>query len=206
MGCECCCKTCKEYTCPLISITVLSPISMVLTVIAIILCKINKFDGDLCKNIADDLKENLNRGYILKIVKCSSPYNNLKIYNSSSDLNRESNDNIIEFGKWPGTVRGCGKIKKNNKTSVRILDDINEECDEDEETLNKIPEQKIISYKGISICGLTKGNYLNLLNQGAIVEKNEICPEGKKSCGIIDSIDNILCIDNNEDCPISYIK
>ena len=63
-----------------------------------------------------------------------------------------------------------------------------------------------MSYKGISICGLTIGRYYELFNDGSIIEKNGNCPEEKKYCGIIDSVDNILCININEDCPISYIK
>ncbi len=40
---------------------------------------------------------------------------------------------------------------------------------------------------------------------GSIISKNESCQEGKKNCGIIDSIENILCIDKDEDCPINYV-
>ena len=114
MGCDCCCECCKRYKCTEIAITVLSAISLILTPIAIALSKSIKFDGDISKNIADDLKENLNRGYISKIVKCPSPYDKLNISNSSSNINKESNDNLIEFGIWQGTVRGCGKIRENN--------------------------------------------------------------------------------------------
>ena len=31
------------------------------------------------------------------------------------------------------------------------------------------------------------------------------CKEGYKKCGILDTIGNILCIDNNFDCPINKL-
>lgn len=93
--------------------------------------------------------------------------------------------------------------KKNKKASK--LDE-GKECKDDEDPLIKIPPQKINSYKGITLCGKTKGNYYNLLFSDSVVGVNEKCPKGTKNCGYIDSVLNKLCLNNNTECPISYIK
>jgi len=39
-----------------------------------------------------------------------------------------------------------------------------------------------------------------------IQDKPTNCPIGKKSCGIIDTLNNYLCIENNIDCPVTNIQ
>ena len=110
--------------------------------------------------------ENFETGYFMEFHQCSD----------------FSNEISIPFDFWQGTIKGCFS---NNKLS-RL--DEGKECDDDETTLEKIPSQKIKSYKGITLCGKTKGNYYNLLFSDSVVGENEECPKGTKNCGYIDSV------------------
>jgi hypothetical protein len=114
------------------------------------------------------------------------------------------NDNRIKLGRWEGTLKGCGKII-NNKSSVRTLLN-NGYCKTDETELEKIPPQNIYSFKGLTLCGKTKGNYYDLLLSNSVVGEKEECPEGKKNCGYIDTVKNKLCLDKESQCPVSYIQ
>ena len=83
----------------------------------------------------------------MSFSKCRNPYESTK----------PSNANPIEFGLWPGTIDGC--IEKNGeKMNIKILEQ-EEAC---ENKIEKIPPQKIYSYKGITLCGLTRGSYYDL--------------------------------------------
>ena len=156
--------------------------------------------SDIIRNISNDLIDNFNSGYFMDFRECPSPYNNLSEQNK-----RRLSDNLISFGKWEGMKSGCGK-QNNDNFEVKVLKD-GESCKEDEKLLQPISARKIYIYNGISICGVTKGNYYDLLfNNNSIVKKDQDCPSEKKSCGYIDTIKNKLCFDENEECPISYVS
>ena len=166
-------------------------LSFSLSFLVIYLAQTISFDGEVARSISEDLFDNFNTGFFLSFTKCKSPYENT----------RPSNDNPIEFGEWQGTVEGC--IEKNGeKLNIKILEK-DEIC---ENKIDKIPPQKIYSYKGITLCGLTRGSYYDLLYDGDIIKEKEECPKGKKSCGYIDTIKNKLCFDERQPCPVSYIK
>ena len=149
------------------------------------------FDGEVARSISEDLFDNFNTGFFMSFSKCKNPYENI----------RPSNDNPIEFGQWQGTLDGC--IEKNGeKINIKILEQ-DEIC---ENKINKIPPQKIYAYKGITLCGLTRGSYYDLLYDGDIIKEKEECPKGKKSCGYIDTIKNKLCVNIRQPCPVNYIK
>ena len=48
--------------------------------------------------------------------------------------------------------------------------------------------------------------YEELLNSGNIIKKNEKCKEGFTNCGIIDTLDQQLCLPENVNCPINDIE
>ena len=148
-------------------------------------------------SLSEEFIINFQEGFYTSFKSYNSPYN-------STNLQNKLTLNHLSFGSWQGTRRGCG-YTENNKKKVRRLKD-GEKCGDDEEFLDKIPQQDIYSYKGISLCGTTKGNYYKLLKDGLIIKKSEKCPEGKKSCGYIDTIQNELCINNDEECSVNYIK
>ena len=164
----------------------------IITLIFIILLIIDytdiKFDEETSKSISLELLENFESGYFMEFHKCS-PF---------------ANEIPIQFDYWQGTKKGCGISEKTKKKAIKINEGDN--CKDDQETLEKIPHIKIESYKGITICGQTKGKYYDLLFSNSVVGEKEDCPEGKKVCGFIDSVKNKLCFDIDSECPISYIK
>ena len=54
------------------------------------------------------------------------------------------------------------------------------------------------------ICVKRKGkSFKELIKSKQIISKNEECKgEFNKTCGIIDTLDRKLCVENNEECPI----
>ena len=144
------------------------------------------FDSEISKSISNEFIDNFQTGYFLDFYKCSP------------------NENRIKLDTWKGTLKGCGKIK-DNISSVRTISD-NDNCNKDEIVLEKIPPQNIYTFKGLALCGKTKGNYYDLLFSNSVVGENEECPKGKKNCGYIDTVKNKLCLDKESQCPVSYIQ
>ena len=161
-------------------------ISIILSILIMILSSIISYDSEVSKSIAEELIENFETGYFM-------------------DFNDTDGDegNIVKFGLWQGTIDGCGIIKDEKKQAVRL--DKGEKC-EYGEMLEAIPFQYIDKYKDLTLYASTKGKYIDLLKDGSIIPKDQKCPENKKNCGYIDTLKNILCLNNKMDCPISYIK
>ena len=210
MGCNCsncCCDCCKKpelkTKCEWISIVFLFLQLISITLSMILMYAVNKiyFDSDTSKSIAKELIDNLNTGYFKKFM-----FGKNNLY--SSNFLSESNGIAMHFDKWPGTVEGC--VKADNK-SVYILK--KESCDKGDLFLERITHIYIDKYADISFdIERSSKTYLELFNEGAILEpdytkkKNEQCPEGKKNCGYIDTMKNILCLPKDEECPINYIR
>ena len=160
--------------------------------------------GDVSSAIASELIANFESVPITDFAQMDSIYNDI---DSLRNLKESLGLNPVNFGSWRGTLKGCGKINKDESTSVRLLER-DKQCNSDEEVLNEIPSKYLRSYYGIKLSMSTIGNsYYQLLNQeGSIVSENEDCQNGKKSCGYIDTLKNKLCININDICPLNYIK
>ena len=179
--CECNCKSCKD-----IFLLIGHLVSACLSIAIIFVIQNITFDSEISMSIAEEITYDLNRQLYMDFKDCS-----------------RINDNPLAFDKWRGTVPGCGIVKKKE---ARILEK-GKKCEEDEDFLDEIPSQDFLSYKGVKVCPSTKGkSYYDLLFDGSIINKNKTCPENKKNCGIIDTLDNILCYDKNSDCPINYVS
>lgn len=57
-------------------------------------------------------------------------------------------------------------------------------------------------WKGVSICATHASTKYLELN---IAKNPESCYPGLKSCGIIDSLNNVMCVPHNSPCPINYV-
>ena len=69
-----------------------------------------------------------------------------------------------------------------------------------------IDKTEIVFINGIKFCYNKKNTYLDFLYNGQIIGENETCKNGFKSCGIIDTLNQILCIEDNETCPLYDVK
>jgi len=149
-------------------------------------------NSDVATYISNELYNNFITSY----------YTEFHIISSSINKTSSKEVNYIKFDKWQGTKEGCGKIK--NK-EVRVLE--KKECEDDEDYLESINAMDIFSYKGFVLGSTTPPkSYYELLFDGSIIKEKEKCPEGKKNCGYIDTKYNQLCLDENVECPINYIK
>ena len=169
-------------------ITIFNSINLVITLICLILTYNIKLNSEVATIISEEFMENFNTGYYLNFFNCIS------------------NENIVSFDKWKGTIRGCAS-EKNNAKRVRVPKEEDDYCDPlTEVTLDRIPPQPINKFKGLIVCGKTKGNYHDLLFSDSVVGKDEECPEGLKNCGYIDTVLNKLCFKKDKECPVNYIK
>ena len=168
-------------------ITIFNTINLVITLICLILTYNIEINSEVATIISEEFKENFEGGYYLNFFNCTS------------------NENRVSFDKWKGTIRGCA-TNKNNVKRVRVPKK-DEFCDPlTEVTLDGIPAQHINKFKGIILCGKTKKHYKDLLFSDQVVGEDEECPEGRKNCGYIDTVNNKLCLKKDEECPVSYIQ
>ncbi len=163
-------------------------ISILLSIAIMILSSIISYDSEVAKSISDELIENFETGFFM-------------------DFKNESygdEGNKVKFGKWQGTLKGCGIYKNNIKEAVKLEE--GEIC-ENGEKIEAIHFQYIYKYKGITLYSSTKGKYIDLLyDETKVFKEKKNCPEGTINCGYIDTKKNKLCLKNYTECPISYIK
>ena len=73
----------------------------------------------------------------------------------------------------------------------------------DEETKFPATESKNINYwKNSLLCGSSIGNYFEL----DIQSSEDNCSLNKRSCGVIDTFQNVLCVENDKNCPVTSYK
>lgn len=119
---------------------------------------------------------------------------------------------FIENG-WEGTVTGCdcthayfgiGNLIAKEHRLKRVSCRYNETtigCDE-VEAINPIIYE---TWKGKKLCSW-RSNKKNFFDYSVLISKaSEGCQDSFKSCGSIDTLHNILCLPNNQTCPINKI-
>ena len=102
----------------------------------------------------------------------------------------------------------------NNHLNTRLIYSfsVNDKCPSGYETLKlgtwngsfTKPAKNYTVFAGKEICVIRKGDiFKELIDAGKIINKTQDCPGTAKSCGIIDTLNRKLCVDQNEDCPIN---
>jgi hypothetical protein len=112
----------------------------------------------------------------------------------------------IITNSWPGTSEGCycsinlslvyGPLRPGRcyKKRDNLLF-----CS----TVSERPGIRWQNWRGKYICGKrVESSYLDL----TISKRPESCPMNMRSCGIIDSLNNVMCVPSNIDCPINSIQ
>ena len=102
----------------------------------------------------------------------------------------------------------------NNHLNTRLIYSfsVNDKCPSGYETLKlgtwngsfTKPAKNYTVFAGKEICVIRKGDiFKELIDAGKIINKTQDCPGTTKSCGIIDTLNRKLCVDQNEICPIN---
>ena len=151
---------------------------------------------------------NINSSYSSSfITELSNNFNGIPIYTISSSC-----ENPLTLNFWGGISNGCDCRDKNSTQEIKIKHE-NQlfigECSNNEiklgcKNIKSISKKDINSFNNISFC-IDKGikNYKTFLENS--IPKNKSCKEGYKSCGYLDSLEQKLCILENEKCPINDI-
>lgn len=123
----------------------------------------------------------------------------------------ESKRKLIVIDKWPGTIRGCdctsmslALVPYEKKIMRGSCSGIMANCKE----INPLKEVKLTKWRGKNFCQAIKDEnytYYSLLLSNSVKE-NETCKIGFKKCGYLDTLKQILCLPENEECPINFIK
>ena len=117
------------------------------------------------------------------------------IYSFELKNNCSSEEEILSLGEYEGFKEGC-KFKDKNKDEQCSDDDIENNCTKTQLKFQKINSKYICVKK-------SKDTYIDLIKSKQIVSKDSECPNNYKSCGIIDTLENILCAPKNDACPIT---
>ena len=64
----------------------------------------------------------------------------------------------------------------------------------------------ITKINGYKFCYSKKKTYLELLNNGQIIKKGESCKPNYINCGTIETLEQQLCIKNDEQCPLYDVR
>ena len=152
-------------------------------------------DLDFLKAISNDLNK--------------TPLFSLSLSENSSCSNTEIPISIFSY---PGIIEGCDcsdifhrKLSStmNNKISRTKcgVEATRVGC----KRILKINQTNFYSWNNHTFCteNYKEMKYVNLVKMS--VKSNEKCQNGMKRCGIIDTINQILCLPENEECPINHI-
>ena len=123
-------------------------------------------------------------GFMLKVneFKVYALFDSSPLFEFSIDRNCRDKSAVI-FHRWGGMQREI--IDNEGARSIIIYD----------ETDIKMMNGSYFCYKNIS--------YIELLKNGQIIKKESKCPsEYPKNCGILDTLEQELCIKKNENCPL----
>lgn len=120
----------------------------------------------------------------------------------------------IDFDDWAGTVRGCecvgssftlfptkGRHYVDRGNCYKRYED--DAC----HWIKGFDPSPINLWKGAKFCAKKMNenySYYSLLQYS--VKKGQQCPKGYKSCGYLDTLDNILCLTEKDECPVNFME
>ena len=139
------------------------------------------------------------------------------IHNISVSGEKCSNDESpIILGFWPGTVVGCNctSVNDSNIEPSRRNRLNRDKCTYNEtkagcENVEPIKSKDYTYWRSTQFCSKksketnNEWKYFDYLENS--VKKGESCLEGYKKCGILDTLNNTLCLLKNETCPLNLL-
>jgi hypothetical protein len=131
--------------------------------------------------------------FLFKITDFNNIFDTLKaspFFNFHLEYQNCGADEYINFHTWEGIIEthdyysGTGsKRKRHSETIIKGKSEI-----------NKINGRFFCYRKGMT--------YKQLLYNNQIIKKNETCKDGYKNCGIIDTLEQQLCMPQDDECPL----
>ncbi len=155
----------------------------------ILLYQFRLVDYQILKDLGKNWSEGLITEVVIRNTACSGEY-----------------ENILK-DSYPGTVPGCTCSNfPVERGSCNLNDDeenyemFSNDCKE----VDLTPQVKYQKWRGHFICAKRQNvNYFALTTTPPLSN----CPENKpKSCGKLDSLGNIYCVEKNTTCPINQIS
>lgn len=119
------------------------------------------------------------------------------IYSFRSSDTCSSDEEALVLGTFDGSVPKCKCVSIYNRSCT------NEEINYQGCKSYSGAKKDYTKFKNKNICAKKKDYYKDLLKNKQIIPKGNNCDERYRSCGIIDTLDNQLCIKNEEECPIN---
>ncbi len=112
-------------------------------------------------------------------------------------------NNLYDFGKWHSeNICDCKGVKEYNN-SIFTVKCLNYQTKVGCKNYKTITEKNIEKFYGKKFYTNIKNyDYLELINRIKYFNNELICKKGYKKCGYMDKYKNILCLKNNEICPL----
>ena len=110
---------------------------------------------------------------------------------------------------WDCTFKGQSFNKRGIENYYGLYED--KQIDRTCKYISEYEPIDIYSWRGVKFCGkYLSYNYFTMKkvsnNNTQINSKKNVCIQGYKSCGIVDTFNNLLCIKASEKCPINKLK
>ena len=142
---------------------------------------------------------NYNNNHYFYIHHLGKNWSMNTIYNAVSQTNETQYCRSMINDRWPGTVGGCF-------CEESFLGAVNRDYCLYEPTCKDISGIKPVPYKIWRKTSLCSEKLNSSYFDYDIVSNEEVCPYGKKPCGIIDTMNNIICVRENLNCPIHSLQ
>ena len=139
---------------------------------------------------------NLENNFIVNEIE--ETLNGKLIFSFSNSIECTSNEEKLIIDKFESIPEFCSCLGGFMKA---------EECKENTDVCKTIDEIPSNNYKMINsqyICVVKSDKkYIDLLKNDNLISKDKECPENYNFCGIIDTLGRKLCVENNNNCPIT---
>lgn len=173
---------------------IVDAISAIFCILFLVFCSIAYSNSEFNKDVTNVYNQNWKSAPIMQIFKTSKP-------------TCPSGYVPLISTTFPGNKRGCDCTKSQKKSYKRKV--FKNTCDESQivNSCSIIPERNntnLTHWRQGTLCSkrMNNFNYENILSKPFI----GVCPKGTKSCGIIDTENNLLCLKESEECPLNYLE
>ena len=134
-------------------------------------------------------------------------WKNGPIISVNTDTLTCANDEVnLLDDEWGGTTEGCYCPHSFDLFYGNLRDG---SCRDERDSLlfcsnvRATPPIKYTTWRGRQLCGKRmRKNYFDLVT----ANNAQGCPMNHKPCGVIDTLNNVLCVEKNENCPFNDIK